>query len=170
MTRNPGCQFVGLPNPTLLKTRLLTILHHCIHSLKLVANPCYARNVSGPRINRGDHLFTAKVKGDCWSSPHRSLICPQDQQCWLPQCWLSIASTLSINCLYVDHWSAPQDQQCWSPPCWSSIASTLTVDWPPPTDYDFLIFNIRITQAGKGLSKCAHFHTCIFTRKQGKCN
>ena len=35
----------------------------------LVANPCYARNVSGasipPQINRGDNLFTAKVKVDC---------------------------------------------------------------------------------------------------------
>ena len=87
--------------------------------------------------------FHAKVKVNCWSSLHRSLICPpQDQQRWLPfhmkvkvDCWSSpcqlsipsgstvlIGSTLIVNHLYVDHGSPlcqsliPQDQQCWSPP------------------------------------------------------
>ena len=96
---------------------------------------------------------------------------PQDQECWSPLCWLSIASTStvdplcincqsgpprinSLNCLYIDHWS---------PLCWLLILSASIVDpprinsvdrlcvdrrspqhRPPPTDFDFLIFNIRM--------------------------
>ena len=80
-----------------------------------------------PRINRGDHLFTAKVKVDCWSSLCWPSICPppQDQHRWSPfhakvkvDGWSSLCQSSS----------APQDQQCWSPPCWLSIASTLSVD------------------------------------------
>ena len=120
-----------------------------------------SRGCQSPLINRGDHLFTAKVKVDCWSSLYWSLIPPRinrgdhlfmrkweltvDPLCINHQSTpriksvdcpcidhqSSIASILSIDHLYVD--LPPQDQQCWLPPHWLLIASMLGINhWSAP--------------------------------------
>ena len=102
-----------------------------------------------PQDQQRQSPFHMKVKGDCWSSLHWSLIhLPRinsvdcfhiDHQ--LTLCWASIASTLIVDlpprstvlitstlivdCLYIDRYS-PQDQQYWA-----LIASTSTIDLPP---------------------------------------
>ena len=101
----------------------------------------------------------------CWSPLHWSPLCrllihPQDQQCWLPLCWSLIASVncwstprinsvycLCVDCLYIDHWLPLHqslilpNQQCWLPLCQLPLHQ-LSIG--PPTDFNFLIFNIRI--------------------------
>ena len=60
-----------------------------------------------------------------------SLLVAFNYKCWSPPCWALITSMLSVDCLYVDHWSTPpQDQQCWLPLHWSLIASTLSINLP----------------------------------------
>ena len=59
---------------------------------------------------------------DCWSSPPRI-----NSQ----QCWSSITSLLTINCLTVDCWSLITSLLIVNPltvDCWSLIASLLTID------------------------------------------
>ena len=147
-------------------TLFQTYLKICM--IKLVANPCYTRNVSGginsPRINRGNCLFTQKWKltanplhDDCWSPPGSTEVITFSHE---SKSWLLILSMMIIN-LHQDQqrWSpfhAKVKVNCWSSPwwlsspagstkvitslCWLLISSMLTVDWPPI----FLIFNIRM--------------------------
>ena len=72
-----------------------------------------------------------QVQVDCWSSLCWSSIHPQDQQCRLPLHWMPL-------CWSLIH---PQDQQCRSPLRWLPLRR-LSIH--PPTNFDFLIFNIRI--------------------------
>ena len=114
--------------------------------------------------------FHMKVKVDCWSSPCQLSTCPPGSTETIAfsnksESWLLILSTSIID-------PPTQDQQrwlpfhmkvtvdCWSSPRWSSthppgstvlITSVLIVDRlcvdcrsTPPTDFDCLIFNIRI--------------------------
>ena len=112
---------------------------------------------------------------DCWSAPPgiNSIIIDLPQVDTV-DCWSTLGSTLFINppgINSVDHWSA-LGLHCWSlihpeltllidpsgdQQCQLLIhpRSTLliidlpqvdTVDWPPPTDFDFVIFNILMSK------------------------
>ena len=85
--------------------------------------------------NRWSTLLTVDPGGvdpltvDCWSSP------PESSQ----QCWLLIASLLTVDPITVDCWSLIASLLTVDPltiDCWSSIASLLTIDpltvdcWP----------------------------------------
>ena len=110
---------------------------------KLTVDPLCVDCSSAPpphRINRGDCLFMRKWKVTVDPLHVNCRSAPQDQQCWLPLRWSSIASTLSIDHPYIDHWSAPpQDQQCWSPPHWLLIIDRLRID-----QYRFRLCNLLI--------------------------
>ena len=129
---------------------------HFMQKWKLTVDPLHIDHQSPPRINRGNRLFNAKVKVDCWSSQHQSSIPPGSTEAIACSCksesWLLILSTLIID--------PPQDQQRRLPfhakvketiasLCWSLIASASTID--PPT---FLIFNIRIWVGSQLVSIC----------------
>ena len=85
---------------------------------------------------------------DCWSSLHWLSIPPGSTEAITfsrkSESWLLILSTSIVN--------PPQDQQCWLPLCWLLIFSALTVDQPPPTDFNFPIFNILMSLCNYKLS------------------
>ena len=106
---------------------------------------------------------------DCWSSPPRSTVNSVDHQsphCWLLtltvdhwpfHCWLLIVDHLTVDCWPSHCWLLTLSLLTVDPPCprinsqqcWLSIASLLTVNPltvdcrpSPPTDSNFVIFNI----------------------------
>ena len=71
-----------------------------------------------------------EVKVDCWSSLYWSSIPVPGLTVSIT--FVSIASTLIVDCLYLNHWFS-QDQQCWFSMYQSSIFSTSMIDPPGST-------------------------------------
>ena len=109
----PFCKFI--------RTRFCIIVSsHYLRESKdyltlLVANPCYARNVSGgvnpppPRINRSDHLFTRKWKLTVDPLPinHQSAPPPQINRGddLFTQKWKLTVDPLCVDCQSPPPWS-----------------------------------------------------------------
>ena len=71
-------------------------LHWLLTLSTLTVDPLHSLSICPPPKQR-QLPFHAKVKVECWSSPHQLLIAPPRIRCWLPLwCWLLILPGSSV--------------------------------------------------------------------------
>ena len=141
--------FANLCTWTLLVLdKALPMMHHDIPTVQLTLSSLHQLSIP-PRstVNSVDHWLP-----HCWPLIVNCLTVDH----WPSHCWLLIVDCLTVDCWPSHCWLLTLSLLTVDPPpqinsqqCWSSIASLLTVDPltvdcrpSPPTDSNFVIFNI----------------------------